>query len=359
MNIQNLDDGILKRNLYNNHLFIAGPCSVESPEQVMSTALELQELNVPFQVLRGGIWKPRTRPNAFEGIGGKGLAWLKKAGEAVNKPVGTEVATPMHVELCLSHGIDVLWIGARTSANPFAVQAIADALKGVDIPVLVKNPVSPDLSLWIGAIERINNAGVTQLAAIHRGFSTLDSGQYRNQTIWSIPVELKRRLPDLPLICDPSHICGNKTLLKAVSQEALDLLFDGLMVEVHNDPEVALSDKQQQLTPLAFKELVDSLNFKTETTQDASFLKHLTLLREDIDSIDNDIINLLAKRMEKVKKIGHYKQKSNVAVFQPDRWNEILKSRMELGRDKNLSSSFIEKLYQLVHEESFNQQEKI
>ena len=358
MNIQNSDKEIFKNNLFHKHLFIAGPCSVESPEQVMNTALELQNLEVPFQILRGGIWKPRTRPNAFEGIGGKGLAWLKKAGEAVNKPVGTEVATPMHVELCLSHDIDVLWIGARTSANPFAVQAIADALKGVDIPVLVKNPVSPDISLWIGALERINNAGIKQLAAIHRGFSTLDSGQYRNQPTWSIPVELKRRVPGLPLICDPSHICGNKTLLQSVSQEAFDLLFNGLMVEVHNNPEVALSDKQQQLTPTAFKKLIEDLNFKTETTEDTDFLKHLTLLREDIDNIDNDIINMLAARMERVKEIGRYKQKCNVAVFQPERWNEILKSRMELGRDKNLSSAFIEKLYQLVHEESFNQQEK-
>jgi chorismate mutase len=357
MNIKNKNN-VLERNNNNALIMITGPCSVESEQQVVDTAMQLKKTSVPFDILRGGIWKPRTRPNAFEGVGSRALAWLKKAGEMIGKPVGTEVATPLHVELCLSHGIDVLWIGARTSANPFAVQAIADALKGVDIPVLVKNPVSPDLALWIGALERINNAGVMQLAAIHRGFSTLDSGEFRNKPGWTIPIELKSRIPELPLICDPSHISGKRELIQSVSQEAVDLLFDGLMVEVHCNPDVALSDKEQQLTPAAFKQLMDSLKLKAETTEDSEFLRHITLLREDIDKIDTDIIKLLGERMERVEKIGDYKKKCNVAVLQPDRWKEILKSRIEQGEQSSLSSDFIENLYKLIHEEAFNRQER-
>jgi len=357
MNIKNNDENLFSSKKSNSLIMIAGPCSVESETQVVETALQLQKTASSFDVLRGGIWKPRTRPNAFEGVGGRALAWLKKAGDAVDKPVGTEVATPMHVELCLSHGIDVLWIGARTSANPFAVQAIADALKGVDIPVLVKNPISPDLALWIGALERINNAGITQLAAIHRGFSTLDSGEYRNKPGWRIPIELKSRIPNLPLICDPSHICGNRTLLRSVAQEAVDLLFNGLMVEVHRNPNEALSDKQQQLTPNAYDELISSLKLKVKTTQDAEYVSHITLLRENIDEIDTDIIKLLGRRMDCVEQIGSFKKKCNVAVLQPERWKEIIQSRIKLAKNNKLSPDFIENLYNLIHEEAFKRQE--
>lgn len=356
MEIENKKDGIFNTRIKDNLLIIAGPCSVESEEQVLKTAKELNKTSI--DILRGGIWKPRTRPNAFEGVGGRGLGWLKKAGESIGKPVGTEVATPLHVELCLSHGIDVLWIGARTSANPFSVQAIADALKGVDIPVMVKNPVSPDLALWMGAIERLNNCGIKQLAAIHRGFSMVDAGQYRNQPNWRIPIELKRRLPELPLICDPSHICGSRTLLHAVSQEAIDLLFDGLMLEVHPDPESALSDKDQQLKPDDFSTIIRKLNLKTESSTNANFLKHITLLREDIDKIDTDIVQLLGERMEIVEQIGAYKEKNHVTVLQPSRWNEILESRIKQGDDLDLSEDFITKIYQLIHEEAVRHQEE-
>jgi len=357
MDIENKKDGIFNTRSKGNLLIIAGPCSVESEEQVMQAAKGLR--NSPVDILRGGIWKPRTRPNAFEGVGGRGLSWLKKAGKTLGKPVGTEVATPLHVELCLSHDIDVLWIGARTSANPFSVQAIADVLKGVDIPVLVKNPVSPDIALWMGAIERLNNAGVKQLAAVHRGFSLVDNGQYRNQPNWRIPIELKRRLPELPLICDPSHICGNRKLLHAVSQEAIDLLFDGLMLEVHSDPDAALSDKNQQLTPDDFCSIMGKLKLKTESSDNSEYLKHITLLREDIDKIDSSLIELLGERMESVEKIGKYKAKNNVTVLQPSRWNEILETRIKQGEENDLSGSFVSKVYELIHEEAVRHQEKI
>lgn len=356
MKIENKKDGILNQRSKDNLLFIAGPCSVETEEQVMETAKGLR--NSSIDILRGGIWKPRTRPNAFEGIGGKGLAWLKRAGDLIGKPVGTEVATPLHVELALSHDIDVLWIGARTSANPFSVQAIADALKGVDIPVLVKNPVSPDIALWMGAMERLNNSGITQLGAIHRGFSLVDCGQYRNQPNWSIPIELRRHLPDLPIICDPSHICGSRTLLHAVAQEAIDLLFDGLMLEVHIDPDSALSDKDQQLKPKDYDTIVGKLKMKSVSTDNADYLKHITLMREDIDKLDTGLIKSLGERMKIVEKIGSYKEKNSVTVLQPSRWNEILESRVLQGKENELSERFITKVYQLIHEEAVRHQEE-
>lgn len=336
-------------------LIVAGPCSVESEKQIINTAMALKE--APFHILRGGIWKPRTRPNSFEGVGGKGLAWLKKAGEAISKPVGTEVATPLHVELALSHGIDVLWIGARTTANPFSVQAIADALKGVDIPIMVKNPVSPDIELWLGALERIHNAGITQLSAIHRGFSLIDSRPYRNQPTWRIPIELKRRLSDIPMICDPSHICGKRSLLQSVTQEAVDLLFDGLMLEVHENPNSAISDKKQQITPKAFINLIKSIKCKTETSDNNEFLKQITQFRGEINKLDSTFIELLGDRMGWAEKIGKCKQKNNVSILQPTRWVEILETRIKQGKEKNLSENFITKIYQLMHEESIRHQE--
>ncbi len=337
-------------------LLIAGPCSVESKEQITETANTLKEYNV--DILRGGIWKPRTRPNAFEGIGGRGLGWLKKAGDSADIPVGTEVAIPMHVEICLSHEIDVLWIGARTTANPFSVQAIADALKGVDIPVMVKNPVSPDIGLWMGALERLYNAGITKLAAIHRGFSMADNGQYRNKPNWHIPIELKRRIPDIPIICDPSHICGSKELLQHVSQEAIDLLFHGLMIEVHPDPDTALSDNEQQLTPIEYGKLINSLESKKESSNDAGFQKVISVLREDIDKIDSDLIKLIGERMKVVEKIGEYKKQEKVTVLQPSRWEEILQSRVAEAEKFNLSPGFMTKIYQYIHEEAVRHQEE-
>jgi len=330
---------------------------VESESQMMKTAMALKD--APVDILRGGIWKPRTRPNAFAGVGNKGLSWLKKAGEAIGKPVGTEVATPMHVELALSHEIDILWIGARTTANPFSVQAIADALKGVDIPVMIKNPVSPDIGLWLGALERLNKVGVKRLATIHRGFSLVDSRPYRNQPTWRIPIEMKRKVPEIPMICDPSHICGNRSLLAAVAQEAVDLLFDGLMIEVHNDPNSAMSDKEQQLTPAGYVKLVNGINFKTETTDNDEFLKKITQLRGEINKLDSTFIELLGQRMTLSEEIGICKKENNVSVLQPSRWAEILETRVAQGKTKNLSEDFVTKLYQLMHEESIRHQEDV
>ena len=355
MNLEIVEDGVLSERSSGGLLLAAGPCSVESETQMMETALALKD--APINILRGGIWKPRTRPNAFEGIGGRGLAWLKKAGEAIGKPVGTEVATPMHVELALNHDIDVLWIGARTTANPFSVQAIADALKGVDIPVMVKNPVSPDIGLWLGALERLNKAGIKRLATIHRGFSLVDSRPYRNQPTWRIPIEMKRKAPEIPMICDPSHICGNRSLLAAVAQEAVDLLFDGLMLEVHNDPDSAMSDKDQQLTPPAYVELIDNLKFKTESSDNDEFLSVITRLRGDINKLDSTFIELLGERMDLAAEIGECKKANDVSVLQPSRWAEILETRVAQGKMKNLSENFITKLYQLMHEEAIRRQE--
>ncbi len=357
MKIENRSDGLFRRRGNGSYLIIAGPCSVESEEQMLRVASELAPA-VP-DILRGGIWKPRTRPNCFEGVGGKGLMWLKKAGEALGRPVCTEVATPLHVELCLSHGVDMLWVGARTTANPFSVQAIADALKGVDIPVMVKNPVSPDLSLWIGALERLANSGITQLAAGHRGFSELETGRYRNQPNWRIPIELKLNYPELPLICDPSHICGNRDHIQAVCQEALDLLFDGLMIEVHPDPDNALSDNGQQLLPRDFAGLIGCLKVKAEVSQDTDFQKRIATLREEIDKIDDGIVRLLAKRMKVAEEIGEYKQRNDVTVLQPSRINEIIQTRIAQGQKLNLSKEFIINLYELIHEEAVRHQEEM
>jgi chorismate mutase len=337
-------------------ILIAGPCGVESKAQVMETAMALGKY--PVDILRGGVWKPRTRPDAFEGVGGKGLAWLKRAGEAVGLPVATEVATPNHVEMCLSHEIDVLWIGARTAANPFSVQAIADALQGADVAVMVKNPVSPDIGLWIGAFERLNKAGIKKLAAIHRGFSVGGGGGLRNQPVWRIPIELKRRVPKIPLVCDPSHICGSRKLIKRVAQEAYDLMFDGLMIESHINPDVALSDSAQQLSPDAYGKLIASLEPKRELVDDADFQKELSVLREKIDHIDDKLVHLLGERMRIVEEIGERKKRSKASVFQPSRWEEILENRVEHGKTESLSADFITKVYQLVHEEAVRHQEK-
>ncbi len=346
------DAGPSRGSLY----LVAGPCSVETEEQIMAAAAGLARH--PFHLLRGGVWKPRTRPGTFEGIGPRGLQWLKQAGMAVGRPVATEVAFPEHVEFCLEAGIDVLWIGARTTVNPFAVHELAEALRGVDVPVMVKNPVNPDLDLWIGALERLNRAGVTRLSAIHRGFSSSRRSTYRNLPEWRIPIELRRAVPDLPLLCDPSHLCGRADLIPGVAQEALDLLFDGLMIEVHPDPPSARSDARQQITPDAYGELIGGLVVKSPTSDEGEFQRHIRLLRREIDELDAQIIDILARRMEVVRGIADYKKRFNVSVLQPDRWEQIIKSRKGLGREHHLDEGFILGVYQLIHQEAIRCQEE-
>lgn len=345
--------GLPVRNLF----AIAGPCSAETEEQMMQTALALK--NHEVNVLRAGIWKPRTRPGSFEGVGNVGLKWLKNAGIALGIPVTTEVATPEHVEACLAHDIDILWIGARTTSNPFAIQAIADALTGVDIPVFVKNPVNPDFDLWVGALERLNKAGITRLGAIHRGFSIYEKTEFRNQPIWRIPIEMKRRNRHIPMICDPSHICGNRELLLSVAQNAMDLLFDGLMLEVHICPEKALSDAKQQVTPDIYNEILSALKLKKPYSDSLSFMKHINTLRNDIDNVDQQLLNLLGKRMENSKKIAFHKMQNNISLFQPERWEEVLRSRVQQGQHNGLAEDFTMKIYQLIHEESLRLQEQV
>jgi len=339
-----------------NKVLIAGPCSVESEEQILRTAAQLSAYEVT--VLRGGIWKPRTRPGSFEGVGVQGLRWLKQAGDAVGLPVATEAAKPSHVEECLKAGIDILWIGARTTTNPFAVQELADALRGVDIPVMIKNPMNPDLELWIGAIERINKAGITRIMAVHRGFSTYGEHLYRNRPIWRIPIELRRRMPYLPLVCDPSHICGKRSYIMAVSQQAMDFLFDGLMIEVHCGPPKALSDAGQQVTPAQYGRLINKLNY-VSSDGPARLPKEIKLLRKEIDAIDKNMIALLAKRMECVRHIGTWKRAHNVSLFQPERWEHVLQDRVRSSARHHLPESFARDLFEHIHEEALNIQGRI
>lgn len=338
-------------------LLIAGPCGVESPEQVATVAGQLAGSGVGL--LRGGIWKPRTRPASFQGIGSEALGWLKSAGTSAGLPVTVEVASPLHVQEALQAGIDVLWIGARTTVNPFLVQEICEALLGADVPVMVKNPINPDLELWIGALERLHNAGIRRLAAIHRGFHTYERSRYRNAPLWSLPLELKRRIPSLPIINDPSHICGDRPLIPGVAQTAIDLGFVGLMVEVHPDPDRALSDRDQQLTPAAFRQLLSGLVFRKPTTDDALVRHLLDDLRNRIDRIDEELLNLLAVRMQTVREIGAYKRDHNMTIFQLERWNEILKTRPETGARLELNRSFVTRLMELIHEDSIHQQSQI
>ncbi len=333
-----------------------GPCSAESEEQVLQTAGGLVDQRVGF--FRAGIWKPRTHPGSFEGVGLEGLKWLGRVRDELHLPVGTEVANPDHVKACLEHNIDVLWIGARTTANPFAVQAIADALKGTDIPLFVKNPISPDLELWIGAIMRLYNAGLRRIGAIHRGFSTSKIVLYRNAPNWKIPIELKRRVPDIPLLCDPSHICGNSELIFSIAQEALDLLYDGLMIEVHRNPTEALSDSGQQITPEQFIDLIKRLTVKREIGDSEEFQQRIKELRHEVDTIDEHLLKLLGTRMEIAEKMGDLKRTNNISVYQPHRWKEILESRQAEGKEYDLSGEFVLHLFQLIHEEAIRRQEE-
>lgn len=344
-------------NPHKRPIIIAGPCSAETEEQVLQTARELAAQNI--DLFRSGIWKPRTRPGSFEGVGTPGLKWLKRVKEETGLKVTTEVAKAEHVYQALKHNIDVLWIGARTTVNPFSVQEVADAIEGVDIPVLIKNPINPDLGLWIGAIERIYKAGVTKIGVIHRGFSYHGDTPFRNVPRWQLAIELKRQFPDLVMICDNSHICGRRDTLFEVAQQAMDLNYDGIMTEVHPTPDDAWSDAKQQITPSQFQDLVNQLVFRAPTTDDIEFLETLDHLRKEIDHIDNEVFNLLGHRMELADSIGQYKKRNNIAILQTTRWNEILEKTIALGQAKGLSKEFVTTVLRAIHQESINHQEAI
>lgn len=336
---------------------ISGPCSAETREQVLQTCRQIAPLGV--DMLRAGIWKPRTRPGSFEGLGAIALPWLQEAGQETGLPTCCEVATPEHVEAALEHGISVLWIGARTTVNPFAVQALADALKGVDIPVMIKNPVNPDLELWVGAIERVYGAGIRKIAAIHRGFSVYNAPKYRNQPQWEIPIELQRRLPNLEIIGDPSHIAGRRDLLQEVAQQSLNLNFNGLMIESHITPKEAWSDAKQQVTPLGLQELLGQLVLRQRDTDNADYIQNIEQLRALIDNFDTQTLELLAQRMEVVRQIGWHKRASNIAIFQIDRWLNVRQSALNKASDSKLSTTFVEDIINSIHKESIRQQTAI
>ena len=329
---------------------IAGPCSAETEEQVITTARQLAGRGC--HIFRAGVWKPRTKPGGFEGNGEAALPWLQRVKEEMHMMVATEVATPEHVELALKYGVDVFWIGARTSANPFAMQAIADSMKGIDVPVLVKNPVNPDLELWIGAMERLNQAGVKRIAAIHRGFSSYDKKIYRNLPMWQIPIELRRRVPDLPLFCDPSHIGGKRELVAPLCQQAMDLGMNGLIVECHCDPDKAWSDAKQQVTPDILAYILSLLVLRDEKVT----TEGISLMRKQIDELDNQLMELLAKRMKVCREIGEYKKEHNMTVLQTSRYNEILNKRGAQGSLWGMAPDFIKTVFEAVHEESVRQQ---
>jgi chorismate mutase len=333
---------------------IAGPCSAERREQVLETAAALKDL--PVQLFRAGVWKPRTRPGSFEGNGAVALEWLREMKAAYGLPVAVEVADPTHVALALEHEIDVLWIGARTTVNPFQVQRIADALRGVRVPVMIKNPVNPDPDLWLGAIERMEHAGIPDIAAIHRGFSAYKTSAYRNHPNWSIPVELKRRRPDLPMICDPSHITGKRMEVAAVAQKAMDMHFDGLMVEVHPRPDEAWSDAAQQLTPEMLRTLLEGLVVRGQHATDTDRKPELVELRQLMDSLDAELIDLLTRRMDLSARIGMVKKACNMTVYQPDRWREIVATRSTQARAQGLPEDFVIALFEKIHDESIRKQ---
>jgi chorismate mutase len=338
-------------------ILIAGPCSAESEEQVLQTAHELAAAK-QIDIFRAGIWKPRTRPGEFEGVGAVGLPWLKKVKEETGLKVTTEVGNRDHVFEALKAGIDVLWIGARTTVNPFSIQEVADALRGVDIPVIVKNPVNPDLKLWMGGIERIYKAGITRIAAIHRGFSFHGDTIYRNVPHWQIAIDLRRNFPDIEIICDNSHICGRRDILQDVAQKAMDLNFDGLMTEVHPDPDKAWSDAAQQITPAVYAAMINSMVFP-KGAADGNLAQGIGHLRHEIDEIDQDLINLLGRRMKIAEKIGSYKKENNLSVLQTSRWNEILAKAVQQGSKKGLSEEFVTVVLKAIHDESINHQIRV
>jgi len=338
-------------------LVIAGPCSAETEEQVLKIAHELKDTDVSY--FRAGIWKPRTRPGMFEGVGALGLKWLQKVKAETGMKTCTEVANAAHVKLALEHDVDLLWIGARSTVSPFIMQEIADALEGTDKIVLVKNPVNPDLALWLGGIERLHTAGIKKLGAIHRGFSTYEKTKYRNTPEWQLAIDFQTKFPDLPLINDPSHITGNREMIFDVCQTALDLNFDGLMIETHFDPDNAWSDAAQQVTPAKLVQIMKDLKIRKESDQEAAFNTKLNTLRAQIDVIDNQVIDILGKRMKVSDAIGALKKEQNVSVLQSDRWNTILGKMILEGESKGLSEEFVLKMFKAIHQESINHQEKV
>ena len=339
-------------------LIISGPCSAETEEQVLETAQRLAATG-KVDMLRAGIWKPRTKPGLFEGIGVIGLSWLMEAKKITGLPVTIEVATAKHVQDALQYEIDMLWIGARTTVNPFSVQEVADALRGVNIPVLIKNPINPDLELWSGAIERLQKAGLKQIGMIHRGFSSYGNTDFRNAPMWHLPIEMKRRFPDMLLVCDPSHICGNRTLLQSIAQISIDLDFGGLMIESHIDPDNAWSDAKQQITPETLVDMLNDLVWRRENTTEQVFITALASLREQINQMDDELLDLLGQRMKIADKIGAYKKTNDITILQTNRWNEILERAFQKGDFLGLSKEFIIKYFDAVHLESINHQNKV
>lgn len=345
-------------NFQQNHpLIISGPCSAETEEQVLQVAHQLKQTQV--SVFRAGIWKPRTRPGGFEGVGAIGLKWLEKAKQETGLLLATEVATKAHVELALEHNIDVLWIGARTTVNPFAVQEIAEALQNTDKIVLLKNPVNPDLSLWIGGLERLQNANIQRLGLIHRGFSTYEKTKYRNNPEWQIAIEMQSKFPDIPMICDPSHISGNRNMIQDISQQALDLNYNGLMIETHINPDKAWSDAAQQMTPAMLKSVLKNLKVRKQTDEDYDYVLALSKLRTQIDETDLKILDIIGKRMKIVEEVGALKRDKNVAILQTRRWQEILETMLTVGKEKELSEDFILRLFQAIHQESIHHQGRV
>ncbi len=340
----------------NRPFLVAGPCSAETEGQVLSIAKSLAEAG-SVSLYRAGIWKPRTRPGSFEGVGSEGLAWLRRVKQETGLKVTTEVANAHHVYEALKFGVDVLWIGARTTVNPFSVQEIADALRGVDIPVMIKNPINPDLELWLGGVERLERVGIKQIAAIHRGFSSAGKSRYRNIPLWEVAIEFMRRRPDVFMIGDNSHICGNRHMLAEVAQQHMDLNFDGLITEVHHTPDEAWSDAKQQITPDIYQNLIKNLAIRRDI--DAGQFDTIEALRVRIDEIDQELLNLLGRRMGFAQDIGRYKKRNGISILQPERWNEILQTAVEKGRLRDLSDEFVIQLLSAVHQESIRHQTKI
>lgn len=339
-------------------LIISGPCSAETEEQVLETARQLAATG-RVDMLRAGIWKPRTKPGMFEGIGVKGLPWLLRAKKETGLPTTVEVATSKQVEDALNFEVDVLWIGARTTVNPFSVQEVADALRGVDVPVLIKNPINPDLELWTGALERVMRAGIKRVGLIHRGFSAYGNTEFRNAPMWHLAIEMKRRNPTVMIINDPSHICGRRDILLGVAQKAIDLDFDGLMIESHIQPEKAWSDAAQQVTPARLLEILDQIKWRHETALEKEFLTALEKLREQINHLDDELLQLLGQRMKIADRIGEYKKENNVTILQTNRWNEILERAFTKGEQIGLSKEFIIRYFDAVHMESINHQNRV
>ena len=339
-------------------LIISGPCSAETEEQVVETVQRIAATG-KVDMIRAGIWKPRTRPGSFEGIGVKGLPWLLRAKKLTGLPTMVEVATGKQVGDAMSFEVDVLWIGARTTVNPFSVQEVADALRGTDVPVLIKNPINPDLELWTGAVERVAKSGVKQIGLIHRGFSSYGNTEYRNAPMWHLAIEMKRRYPDLLFINDTSHLCGRCDILHEVAQKAIDLDYDGLMIESHMDPDHAWSDAKQQVTPEKLAELLDSIIWRREDVNSAEYHAALEKLRQQINHLDDELMQIVSQRMKIAEKIGEYKKNNNITILQTNRWNEILQRAVQKGEGLGLSKEFITKYFDAMHMESINHQNKI